>query len=284
MSTTENQGQTDFIGEGITPPTPRRAGDWQDNNGQPLNSGQPGQQPLVQPEPQQQPPAQQQPTGRWTDEDLARVRREEKDKLYPELEQMKQQLAEMRKAEEERQAEAQRLADEAAQAQRQREEAEMSAQELIQKKEQEWNERFTALESQRERDRAVYEQERRLVELESYRTARIEQEQEFLLPELRGYIQGNSEEEIDASIERAKADSEAILNNMMAASQQQPVVPFQQPRVASPTTPSVGPMEEQTEQRPVGAADIAAMDMETYKRNRHLLLPAAGNAYRNGGA
>ncbi len=273
MTNLENTGQTaDGFLTGVEPAKPRMAADWTDQTG--------GGQPPAQ---QVQPPAQQPPPG-YTDEDIARARREEKDKLYPEIQTMRQQLAELQQQRETEAAERQRLADEAEAARREREEAELSTKDLLARRDQEWSERFDSLERQREQDRAIYEQERRLAELESYRTQRIEQEQEFLLPEIRRYITGNTPEEIDASIEAAKADSESIFQNMTQFAQQVPQVPFQQPRGASPTAPPVGPLEEQTHYQDITPQDIATMDMETYKRNRHILLPAAGRAYQRGGA
>lgn len=271
MTIQDNQqaGQTaDGFLVGTDPAVPRMAADWQTQE-------QPN--PAAQPAPLQQ-PAQQ---GGFTEEDIARARREEKDKLYPEMQTMKQQLAELRQQQEAEAAEKQRLADEADAARREREETELSTKELLAKRDQEWSERFDGLERQREQDRAIYEQERRLVELEAYRMQRIEQEQEYLLPEIRRYIGGNTPEEIDASIEMAKADSESIFQNMTASQQAQ--VPFQQPRGAAPTSPPVGPMEQQTQYESITPHDIATMDMETYKRNRHLLLPAAGRAYNQQG-
>ena len=272
MTIQENTGQTaDGFLVGVDPAQPRMAADWVDQTG---NS--PQQQ-------QAQPQALQQPAPGYTDEDLARARREEKDKLYPEMQAMKQQLAELRQLQEAEAAEKQRLADEAETARREREEAELSTKELLARRDEEWSQRFNSLEQQREQDRAIYEQERRLAELEAYRTARIDQEQEYLLPEIRRYITGNTPEEIDASIEAAKADSESIFNNMTQYVAPQQQVPFQQPRGASPTAPPVGPLETQSHNQDITPHDIATMDMETYKRNRHILLPAAGRAYQRGG-
>ena len=45
------------------------------------------------------------------------------------------------------------------------------------RRDQEWRQRFQRVESERERDRAIYEQERRSHELQEYRRDRIEQEQ-----------------------------------------------------------------------------------------------------------
>lgn len=272
MTNLENTGQTaDGFLTGVEPAAPRMAADWQTQPGTPTQA-----QP---PDLQQQPP---QPQG-YTDEDLARVRREEKDKLYPEIQTMRQQLAELQQQRESEAAERQRLADEAEAARREREEAELSTKELLERRDQEWTQRFNALEQQREQDRAVYEQERRLAELEAYRMQRIEQEQEYLLPEIRRYIQGNSPEEIDASIEAAKADSESIFQNMTQYVAPQQQVPFQQPRGASPTAPPVGPLEEQAHPQNITAQDIASMPMEEYKRQRHLLIPAAVRAYEQRG-
>ena len=67
-----------------------------------------------------------QPTGRFfTEEDIERARQQEKDKLYPRLEEMEDAAQELQAEREAEQAERQRLADEAEQARRAKEEGEM---------------------------------------------------------------------------------------------------------------------------------------------------------------
>ena len=169
-------------------------------------------------------------------------------------------------------AEARRLADEA----RKKEESAMELRDLLEKREREMNERFQELERQREQDRAVYEQERRLMELDSYRRARIEQEAEFILPELRDLIRGSSEADIDQAIADAKQRTDAIIGNFTAVASQ----PNPMPRGASPTAPPVGPLEQMTTYQTLTPEDIKGMDIETYKKYRDQLLASANRQYR----
>jgi len=267
-----NQGEIADTGQGflqgVEPAQPRRAGDWQ-------------QQRPDQAVSQQQPI--QYATGgntgngaafRWTDEDLERVRQQEKDKLYGRIEELSTGL---RQVQEERQAELaerERLAAEAAEAQRLREEDELNVRDLLTKKELEWQQRMTQIESRYDQDRAVFERERQLHELADYRRNRIEQESEYILPELRDLVQGDTVEAVDASIETMKARTTQIFANIAAAQQQSPQVPFAPQRGASPTAPSVGPMEQLPAYESLTPDDIRTMDMETYKKYRAQLLQA----------
>ena len=153
------------------------------------------------------------PPGFFTREDLEKARQEEKSKLYGRIETVEQQLQAQREREEQeahaRQEEAERLQAEA----RAKEEEEMETRQLLERREQEWNQRFTELQSTYEQDRAVFEKERQLVEIERYRQERLEQEAEFIMPELRDLISTSSLEAVDASIEEMKQRTEAIMGN-----------------------------------------------------------------------
>ena len=182
--------------------------------------------------------------------------------------------------ERESEAEARRAEAEAtAKAAKEKEESELSVRALLQKKEQEWNDRFQSIEQQREQDRAVFEMEKRLAETENYRLARVQQESEFILPELHDLVKGNNFNEIDASIEEMKQRSNAILGNVSAVvSQQQQPTPIY--RGASPTAPPVGPMETASTTQRLTPDDIRSMDIETYKKYRDTLLASASQQYR----
>lgn len=212
----------------------------------------------------------------YTEEDIERVRREEKDKLYGRIESMDAQLREIQREREEREAALQAQQEAEAEARRLEEEEKMEVRELLQKKEQEWRSQLEELETRYETDRAVFEREKRFHELQQYQQARIAQESEWVLPELRDLIRGNSEEEIDASIEEMKQRTAAIMGQIEANIGQT----RQQVRGAAPTAPPVGPLEQMTQYESLTPQDIATMDMETYKKNRERLLNAAGRAYR----
>lgn len=212
----------------------------------------------------------------YTEEDLERVRREEKDKLYGRIESMDAELKTIR-AEREA-AEAARLAEIEAEAERQRqaEEDEMDAKSLIARRDEEWKARLAEIEDRHEQDRAVFERERRFQELETYRQNRVAQEAEFIIPELRDLVKGNSETEIDEAIEEMKARTAAIMGQFEATAGMQ----RQNLRGAAPTAPPVGPMEQMESYESLTADDIRSMDMETYKKFRQGLLNASSRAYR----
>jgi hypothetical protein len=249
---------------GVDPAQPRQAGEWT------------GQQPPQ----QQQPPPQQQGERLFTAEEVEAFRQQEKDKLYGRLDEMGTQLKSVLEEREAERAEKTRLAEEAAAAQAAKEESEMDLRALIEKRDAEWQERFTAMEQQSAAERAIFEQERRLNELIEYRRARVEQEAEFILPDLRDFVSGSTAEEIDQSIEVLKQRSEVIASNFAAAAAQQ-----QQPfrGGAMPSVPPVGPLEQLPSYESLSPQVIAEMDMDTYKRHRPQLLQAASQHQRRQG-
>ena len=260
--TIADTGQGHLVG--VEPARPRQAADWGQN-------GRPDQQ-VTQPNisvgnGNQQP----QGTSRFfTEEEVNEIRRQEKDKLYGRIETMGSQLEELQSARAAEAAERERLAQEAAEAQRLKEEGELEVRDLLARKETEWQQQLAKLEQRYDADRAVFDRERQFNELQEYRRMRVEQESEFILPELRDLITGDNPAAVDASIEVMKARTEQIFANLSAANQ--PVMP--QPRGAAPTSPPVGPMEQLPSYESLTPEDIKGMDMETYKRYRSQLLQA----------
>lgn len=257
---------------GAEPAQPRTTGEWG-------NQPRPDQAVTQQPPPRQQQQPER-PAYRWTDEDIENARRQEKDKLYPQLDEMKQQLRALQEQRDTEQAERQRLADEAEAARKAREEQEMEVRDLLTRREQEWKSQIEELSGRFDTYRAVSERERQLAEAELYRRDRIAQEAENILPELRDFITGSTPEEVDQSIEAMKQRTEQIVANFVAA---EPQIPFQ-PRIgASPTAPPVGPMETQPDYTQLTPEDIRGMDMNTYKRYREQLLQATSPRNRRAG-
>ena len=83
---------------------------------------------------------QQQPNVRFTEQDIERARQQEKEKLYPRIEEMSAQLKQLRRPNvRPKQAERQRLADEAEAARRAKEESEMDLRDLFEKREAEFH-------------------------------------------------------------------------------------------------------------------------------------------------
>lgn len=235
------------------------------------------------------PPAPASPNSRmFTEEEVEAIRRQEKDKVYGKIDKLQTQLDAFNS---EREAAAQ-AAEEARQREeserRAREEEELTAKELLTKKEdefnqrlntaqQEWENKFMALQQESEAQKALLEKERRFQELESYKSRRLADESENLMPELLDFVQGNSEEEIDNAISAVAARTSAI----MASMQEALPVPPERPRgvPATGSTPS-GPLENSTEHQTYTLSDIESMDMSTFAANRERLLAAASNMRR----
>lgn len=215
----------------------------------------------------------------FTVEDIEKARKEEKDKLYSRIDSMDTELKAMREEREKREAAERKAAEDAAAAQQARQAEEMSAKELLAQKEQEWNQRFSQIEAERQRSEAILEQERRLNELRSYRAERLDAEQENILPELRDLVTGNTEQEIEASLASLRERTERILGNVQAAQQQQ----RSGARGVPVTAPPVGPMDNQPEYETVTAEDIRNMDMTQYSKYRERLLGASSQARSNRG-
>lgn len=222
----------------------------------------------------------------FSEEDIQKVRQQEKEKMYKRLEDadhrvkaMEEQLHLLSSEREKAIKEAEERAKKESELIRQRELEELSAKELLMKKEdewsqrlnqveQEWGQKFVELEQQRQAQEAMLEKERYLQQLESYRQRRIQQEQETIIPELRDLISGNSEEEIENSITVLRDRSTAIIESIQQAST---------PRLkgAPVTAPPTGPLDNQTDYQTVSAEDIRNMPMDQYVKMRERLLSAS---------
>ena len=255
---------------GVTPAQPQPSSNW---NQTPRPDQDVSQQRPIQVVDQ---PANGQSNPRFTEDDIEKARQQEKEKLYPRLEEMSEQLKLLKAERDAEAAERQRVAEEAENLRKAKEEEEMDLRQLFERRETEFKSQINELNQRYETDRAVFERERALQEAYAYRIARIEQEQEYILPELRDLIGGDSPEQIDAAIEEMKARSEAIFTNMAAASQPQP---FR--GAAMPSVPPVGPMEQLPQQESLTAEDIRNMPMDDYKKYREQLLRAT-NPQRRG--
>lgn len=214
-------------------------------------------------------------------DDIERVRKEEKDKLYSRIEEMQTELKAMREAEEARKRVVEEDEARKAEEQRKAREEEMTLKELLAQKEQEWNERLQRMEEERSRERAILEQERRFNQLQEYRRRRVDEEAENIMPELRDMVSGNSEEEIEQSLSTLKERTARILEQVAGIAQNQ----RQQLRGTAPTgIPPAGPIEENDQgHRTLTAADISGMDINEYAKNRDRLLGAVSRRAREGG-
>lgn len=208
---------------------------------------------------------------------IEKARQQEKDKLYPTIEKsderskaMADELKELRafqrkqeKAEQDRQA--------AIEAERKKaEEAELSAKELIQRREAEFEARMAQFEAENQQRVALMEKEIEFSRLQAYTQRRVSEESDEIAPELlsAGYITGNTEEEVEASIARAKATTAQLVESMKSAGvRQRAAMPGVAPAAG---TNGVGPMDQQGE-RQLTDKDIQGMGMAEYAQLRQRL-------------
>ena len=208
----------------------------------------------------------------YTEDDLAKVRSQEKDKLYPQIDKLKAEVEELKREREEKAArkQAEKDAEEAKKAEKKAKDAEaqMDVRELLSKKEQELREQLEHERQARESAFALLEREREYADLQSYRTSVLEAERENIIPELLDLVSGNTREEVEQSIESLKERSARILESAQAAMQN-----TRREMTGTRTTlPPAGPLDINSEQRNFTAEEIAAMPMNEYAKYRQRLL------------
>jgi hypothetical protein len=234
-------------------------------------------------EPPAQPPRQQRSGGEppqpFTQEDVERIRQEERARVLAEqqrADQLENELAQYRKAEEERQKAAEAARKAADRERKKKEEEEMELRELIQKKDQDWEARLQEERQERERAFAMLEQERRHASLQTYMSQRMATEAENIMPELRDLVSGNTPEEIDQSIallvQKTNDIKSGVVNGIRQVNAARPTVGV--------TAPPVGPMETSQSTRTYTADELKALTPEEYAAERDNLLRAASQSRR----
>lgn len=208
----------------------------------------------------------------YTEEDLAKVRTQEKDKLYPQIEKLKEELDTIKRSAEEQAAakaaeEAEREAKMAEKAKREQED-ELEVRDLLRVKEQEWQEQLEREREERERAFALLEREKAFTELQAYKNQRLEEERENIIPELVDMIHGNTPEEIEASIQGLRDKSSRIIESAQSAMQSA----RKEMSGTRVTTPPAGPMDINTGSRQFTASEIADMPMDEYIKYRQQFL------------
>ena len=216
----------------------------------------------------------------YSAEDLAKAREQEKAKLYPQMEKMKEELSSLKKAREEQVAkeaerEAKRAAKEAERAAKAKakEEEELSVKDLLAKKEQEFQAQLDAERLEREKAFALLDMERKFQEVQNYRQSRLEQERDNIVPELIDLIQGNSQDEIEQSIAVLKEKSASISSSVQQAMQ----AARQQQVGARVTAPASGPLDNDSDQQIATPDSIRDMSLADYAKQRAKLLGSAAS-------
>ena len=216
----------------------------------------------------------------FTAEDIAKARAQEKQKLYPQMEKMQEELAKAKALAEELSAkdatrEAERTAKKAEREakKKQEEEQELSFKELLSKKEQEFQSQLEAERLEREKAFALLDRERQFQDLMSYRAQRIEQERDTIVPQLIDLVSGNTQDEIEQSIATLKEKSAGIMQDV----QQATANAKQQMVGARVTAPASGPLDNNSEQQSYTPESIRDMSLAEYSKQRAKLLGTAAS-------
>lgn len=214
----------------------------------------------------------------YTEEDLARVRSQEKEKLYPQIDKLKEELEGIKREREEqaRLKSEQEAAEEAAR--KAAAEDDLDVRSLLKTKEQEWQEQLERERQERERAFALLEREKQFADLQNYRAQRLDQEREAIIPELVDLITGNTQEEVEASIAGLKERSARILESAQSAMQNA----RKEMTGTRVTAPSAGPLETNSENRQFTAEDISSMSMNDYAKYRERLLSPSARGKSRG--
>jgi hypothetical protein len=214
----------------------------------------------------------------YTEDDLAKVRSQEKEKLYPQIESLKEELNSIRKEKEEeaarKEAEAQALAEKA----KQEALSELDAKSYADARLSELQEQLERERQERERALALLEREKTFADLQAYRQQVLEQERDNIIPELVDLIAGNTREEIQASVEGLKERSARILESAQSAMQ----TARKEMTGTRATLPPAGPLETNSEQRQLTAEEIQSLSMNDYAKYRERLLSPSARGKSRG--
>lgn len=212
----------------------------------------------------------------FTAAQLEAARKQEKDKLYSQIQALQASQQEAATALQALQAAKQAETDAAAalqaekdaQAQAKREE-EMSAKTLLEQKlneaNQTWEAKFQQMEQERAQERALLDKERAYQGLVDYRNTAIANAGDSIAPQFHDFISGETQEQIDAGIARAQAATESIASQFQEAQKQQ----LSQMRgVSTAGYAPVGPMDANPGNQQLSPDDIANMSMAEFAKLR----------------
>jgi hypothetical protein len=219
----------------------------------------------------------------FSPEDVERIRTEERERYQAQLtraDELQTELAKYRQSEEERVKAEDKLRKEAEKADKKKAEEEMELRDLIAKKDAEWEVKLAEERAEREKALAVLDQERRFAGLQGYLSQRMMTDGERIAPQLRRLVAGNSEQEIDASINNLIQITDEIAGETSQVLQQQSA----SRRTVGVTAPPMGPIDMTPQTRTLSADDIKNMTTDEYAALRegpNGLMAAAAQAYRN---
>lgn len=201
----------------------------------------------------------------YTEDDLKRVREQEKNKLYDTIESLKGEVSLLAKDREERLSESEKARAALEEEARKKAEAELDTRQLLELKEKEWQAQLEEVKKENARNLALVERERQFAALTEYRNRRVQEEQDNIIPELVDLISGNTPEEIEQSITSLRDRSSKILDSASQALQTTR-------REMVGTKPTLPPtMENNSDQQQFSAEQIAAMSVTEYAKHRDRL-------------
>lgn len=232
----------------------------------------------------QDPEGQPQGGKTFTEDQVNALLQRERDKVYGRLdkssqaqEELKNQLAELQKAEKSRAAAEAKARKDAEEAARKAAEAEMSAKELIDTRtrelqehykqlEQTWADQVQTMQQQMAAQDVILQKERQFAALQQYKQQVLAQHQGDIAPELSDYIDGNSAEEIDAAVAKAIEKTNSIVSGFQLAQQQ---ARSQMPGTGTTGYTPTGPLEGGTAQQ-MTLEQLQAMGNKDYAKFREL--------------
>jgi hypothetical protein len=212
-------------------------------------------------------------TFNFSQDDIVRAREQEKAKLYPQLEKLKDELNTLKKERDERAAEEERSRQATATEAQKKLEEDMDIRALLTKKEQEFQSQLEAERLERERAFALLDQERQFQELMQFRQQRLEAERENIIPELIDLIEGETRDEVEQSIASLKDKSARILDSAAQA------MTSARREMAGTriTSPASGPLDTDSDQRSYSPDAIRDMSLSDYAKHRAKLLGEASS-------
>lgn len=212
----------------------------------------------------------------FTAAQLEAARKQEKDKLYAQIEalqngqkQANEALAAIQASKDAELAAVQAAEAEKAEAARKKAETEMSAKALLEQKlaetTQTWEQKFQAMEAERAQEKALLDKERAYQTLVTYRNEALANAGDDIAPQFHDFITGETQAQIDAGIARAKAATESQAAQMKELLTQQ----LSQMRgVSSTGYAPVGPLENNPGQQNLSPDDINNMSMAEFAKLR----------------
>lgn len=213
-----------------------------------------------------------------------RVRTEEKNKLYPQIDELKGQLTVLTQEREDRIASEEAAQQQAAEAERLRQEAELSVVERLAQQQTDMDRRFADMQAERDRERAIQDRENEFRGLEDYKARVRAENADNIVPQLLDFITGGSKEQIDASVVNLIERSNAMMADIaaqMGLQQQEQRRTIGMPVTGAPAIDMARMGEDG--QRTFTDAELRAMPHEEYAKYRPQLMEAMRGQIRERG-